>query len=159
MNASQNSTPRTRLKSRPPLRRLTMKSSIEDKPMEHTIFLDIETIPAQSAEAFEKYKAAVKAPGNIKKPESIEAWLAENRETAAREAIAKTSFDPAAGHICTIGWAVDDDEAVAAHATDVTQEREVIEAFFGALVNFHHYTFVGHNVASFDLRFIVCRAI
>jgi predicted PolB exonuclease-like 3'-5' exonuclease len=127
--------------------------------MEHTIFLDIETIPAQSPEVFEKYKAAVKAPGNIKKPESIAAWLKENRDSAAREAIAKTSFDPAAGHICTIGWAVDDDDAVAAHASEVAQEREVIEALFGSLTAFHRYTFVGHNVASFDLRFVVCRAI
>jgi len=127
--------------------------------MEHTIFVDIETIPAQSPEVFEKYKAEVKAPGNLKKQESIDAWLAENRERAAKDAIAKTSFDPAAGHICTIAWAVDDDDPVGAHAKTVDEEREVIEAFFGALTSFHRYTFVGHNVASFDLRFIICRAI
>lgn len=127
--------------------------------MDYTIFIDIETIPAQSPEVIEKYKAAVKAPGNIKKPESIAAWLEEHRDSAAQEAIAKTSFDPAAGHICTIGWAVDDDEADVAHATSVEQERDVIEAFFGALTAFHRYTFVGHNVAGFDLRFIVCRAV
>jgi len=127
--------------------------------MEHTIFLDIETIPAQSPEVFEKYKAEVKAPGNIKKPESIKKWLEENREKAAAEAISKTSFDPAAGHICTIGWAIDNDEVVAAHATSVDQERDVIESLFNALTAFHRFTFVGHNVASFDLRFIVCRAI
>lgn len=127
--------------------------------MEHTLFLDIETIPAQSPEAFEKYKAEVKAPGNLKKPESIEAWLKENRESAALEKMSKTSFDPAEGHICTIGWAIGDDDPVAAHATSVDQEREVIEALFGAMTAFHRYTFVGHNVASFDLRFIICRAI
>lgn len=127
--------------------------------MDHTLFLDIETIPAQSEEAFQAVRAKITPPGNIKKPESIEAWMTDNADQAARDALAKTSFDPAAGHICTIGWAVDDDEAVAAHAATVEQERDILDAFFASLQTFHRYTFVGHNVASFDLRFIICRAI
>lgn len=127
--------------------------------MEHVVFLDIETIPAQSDESFQAIRATITPPGNIKKPESIDAWMAENADQAARDQLAKTSFDPAAGHICTIGWAIDDDEAVAAHAVTVEQERDILDAFFSSLQSFHRHTFVGHNVASFDLRFIVCRAI
>lgn len=127
--------------------------------MEHTCFLDIETIPTQSPDVRARFVADVKAPGNIKKPESIEAWLAENAETAAVEQIAKTSFDPALGHICTISWAFDDDEPDTAHAETVDQERDLLEAFFASLIPNHRYTFVGHYIGGFDLRFILCRAV
>ena len=127
--------------------------------MEHAIFLDIETIPAQSPDVFDAIKSGVKAPGSFKKPESIEAWMAENRDKAAMEALAKTSFDPALGHICTIGWAADSDEPVTAHARDVKDERDVMDAFFGSLGTYHRNTFVGHHISGFDLRFILCRAV
>ena len=67
------------------------------------VYLDIETIPAQSPEYRDKVRATIKPPGNIKKPESIAAWMAENADAAVDETVAKTSFDPAAGHICCIG--------------------------------------------------------
>lgn len=127
--------------------------------MEHICFLDIETIPTQSPERRAAFRAEVKAPGNIKKPESIEAWLAENGDAAAAEAVAKTSFDPAMGHICTISWAIDDEAPDTAHARTVEQERDVIAAFFGALTPAHRYTFAGHFIGGFDLRFILCRAV
>lgn len=127
--------------------------------MEHTVFLDIETIPSQCPAVRQKFRDEVKAPGNIKKPESIEAWLAENADTAAQEALAKTSFDPAFGHICTIGWAVDDEEPMTAHAFEVDQEADILRAFFASFNAFHRLTFVGHNVGGFDLRFILCRAV
>jgi len=127
--------------------------------MEHTIFLDIETIPAQSPDVFAKFRKDVKAPGNIKKPESIAAWMEENADSAAAEAVAKTSFDPAYGHICTIGWAVNDEDPETAHAYGVDQEADVLKAFFASFNKFHRLTFVGHNVGSFDLRFILCRAV
>ena len=127
--------------------------------MDQTVFLDIETIPAQSPEVIDRLRAEVKAPGNIKKPESIAAWLAENRESAAHDALAKTSFDPAMGHICTIGWAIDDDEPVCAHARDVQDERNVLGAFFNALIPYGRNEFVGHYITGFDLRFILCRAV
>lgn len=127
--------------------------------MEHVCFLDIETIPAQSQEVRDRFKSEVKAPGNIKKPESIEAWMEANAETAAMEAIAKTSFDPAKGHICTISWAMGDEEPDTAHADTVEAERDLLAAFFGALRANHRYTFVGHYIGGFDLRFILCRAV
>lgn len=127
--------------------------------MEHNVFLDIETIPVQSQDVRERFKAEVKVPGSIKKPESVEKWLSENRDTAAAEAIAKTSFDPAYGHICTISWAIDDDEPTTAHAYEVDQERDVLAAFMGSLDKFSRLTFVGHNVGAFDMRFLLCRSV
>jgi DNA polymerase elongation subunit (family B) len=127
--------------------------------MEHTIFLDIETIPTQSADLRARFKAQVTPPGSIKKPESIQAWLDEHGEAKAAEEIAKTSFDPAYGHICTIAWTVDDWETYVMHAKTVEQERDVLQAFFASLRANHRYTFVGHYISGFDLRFILCRAV
>jgi len=127
--------------------------------MEHTCFVDIETIPTQSPVIRDRFRSEVKAPGNIKKQESIDAWLAENADTCAAEAIAKTSFDPAHGHICTISWAIDGEEPDTAHAETVDAERDVLAAFFGAIRPNHRYTFVGHYIGGFDLRFILCRAV
>lgn len=127
--------------------------------MEHVCFLDIETIPTQAPEVHARFRAEVKAPGNIKKQESIDAWLAENAEAKAAEEVAKTSFDPALGHICTISWAIDEEELDTAHATTIDQEADVLGAFFDSLQANHRYTFVGHYISGFDLRFILCRAV
>ena len=127
--------------------------------MDYTCFMDIETIPAQSAEVRKRFADDVKAPGNIKKPESIAAWMEENAEAKAAEEIAKTSFDPAHGHICTIAWAMDGDDTDVAHAETVDQEADVLRAFFNALRPNHRYSFVGHYIGGFDLRFILCRAV
>jgi DNA polymerase elongation subunit (family B) len=129
--------------------------------MEHVCFFDIETIPTQSPDLRARFRAEVQPPGSIKKAESVEAWMAEHADKAAEEAIAKTSFDPATGHICTIAWATDNGETTVSHATTVSEEREVLEQFFADL-NFranHRYTFVGHYISGFDLRFILCRAV
>ena len=74
----------------------------------NNVYLDIETIPSQSEEYRAQARENITAPAQYKKPESIAAWKAENGEAAANEVIAKTSFDPAAGHICTIGFAIGD---------------------------------------------------
>lgn len=127
--------------------------------MDHTIFVDIETIPAQAPEAIAKIRAGITPPGNIKKDESKAKWLEENLDAATDEAVAKTSFDPALGHICTISWAVDDDEPDTAHMDHVKAEDGVLHAFFSALQPNHRYQFVGHYIGGFDIRFILCRAV
>jgi DNA polymerase elongation subunit (family B) len=123
------------------------------------IYLDIETIPTQDAAAIEAIKVGVTAPAQYKKPESIAEWLAENRDTAAAEIVAKTSFDPAKGHICTIAWAKDDGEIQCAHAKTVQEETNALLAFFSDLDPYHSTQFVGHYIGGFDLRFILCRAV
>jgi hypothetical protein len=121
--------------------------------------LDIETIPSQSPDLLAQFIADVEPPKNLKKQESIDAWLEENREKKAQEALSKTSFDPAFGHICTIGWAIDDGEALTAHASSAEGEADLLRAFFGSFGSFERLTFVGHNVGAFDLRFILCRSV
>lgn len=123
------------------------------------VYLDIETIPCQSPEYRIKARQGIKPPGNIKKPESIKAWLDENADAAAAEAVAKTSFDPAHGHICTIGFAIESDPPTALHADTVDEEKRIIETFLASLPKMGLCQFIGHNVAAFDLRFILNRAI
>jgi len=123
-------------------------------------YLDIETIPSQSPELLARFADEVTAPAQYKKPESIEKWLAENREAVARERLAKTSFDPAHGHICTIAWARDTDDLVSvSHADTVEGEAATLQAFFDSLDPYQSTTFVGHYISGFDLRFILCRAV
>ena len=123
------------------------------------VYLDIETIPNQSAEYRAEVRKNITAPAQYKKQDSIDKWIAENGDAAADEAVAKTSFDPAFGHICTIGFAVEDGDVKAVHAESVEGEALVIETFFAALPKMGRNCFIGHYITGFDLRFILCRAV
>ena len=124
------------------------------------VYFDVETIPCQDASYLDKLCEEIKAPAQYKKPESIEKWLAENRETAALEAMAKTSFDGGRGHVCTIAWAINDGPTdVARTLENLDYEAEALHNFFDALKGYHSLTLVGHNVAGFDIGFLRKRAI
>jgi predicted PolB exonuclease-like 3'-5' exonuclease len=125
----------------------------------HNIFLDIETLPSQSAEYRAKVRAGIKPPAQYKKPESIAQWMADNAEAETDAAVAKTSFDPAAGHICSIAWAVGDEPVKCRLTTDIDGERDIIAAFFENLPTMGMCRFIGHYISGFDLRFIMCRAV
>ena len=125
----------------------------------NNVYLDIETIPNQSPEYRATVRAGITAPAAFKKPESIAQWIADNGETATDEIIAKTSFNPALGHICTIGYAIDDGELQVLHAPDVASEAAIIDRFFAALPTQGLNRFIGHYITGFDLRFILCRAV
>lgn len=121
-------------------------------------YLDIETIPDQSPGALEKAMRCVKPPASYKKAESIEQWLAENRESAGREMLAKTSLDGGRGHVCTIGWAMNDGDVRVEHAESRAEEAGILRAFFADLPPWD-CAIVGHNIARFDLPFMTKRAI
>lgn len=127
--------------------------------MKRTITFDLETIPDQRPGAIDEYRAAVTAPAQYKKADSIAAWLDENREAEAESAWLKTSFDGGAGQIVCIGYAIDDEPACCCSVTDQNfgkdDERSVIESFFCAVTDCGPHTmFVGHNVIGFDLPFL-----
>jgi 3'-5' exonuclease len=126
------------------------------------LFIDIETIPNQSSEYRAQVRESIKPPGNIKKPESIATWLAENAETATDEVIAKTSFDLAAGHIACIGWAVGDDQLHSISIDNLEREAEELADFFDNInhaCGVHMPRWIGHYISGFDLRFLLNRAI
>jgi 3'-5' exonuclease len=122
----------------------------------HNVFLDIETLPVQCPERRAGLVANAKPPANYSKPETIAKWREEN----AAEIIAKTALDPAAGHICSIAWAVGDEPVQNAQTgRSLDNEASVIAEFFDALPQIGMTRFIGHYISGFDLRFIMCRAI
>ena len=125
-------------------------------------FFDIETIPCQAPDALDEFRAAVTAPGQYKKADSIAEWLRENREAEAEKAWLNTSFDGGMGQICCIGFAVDDGDPHTYFVEDLSRdaERQMLEHFFCAVEDAAAGTkFVGHNIIGFDLPFIWKRAM
>jgi DNA polymerase elongation subunit (family B) len=127
------------------------------------IYLDIETIPSQSPAVHDAIAETITVPGNISKAETIAAWVADKKPALVKEAVAKTSFDGAYGHICCIGWAIDDEPAQTIWMEDVRDEKPILSGFLASLEalvpQYQHPTIIGHNVIGFDIRFIWQRAI
>lgn len=125
----------------------------------NTVYFDIETIPCQLPGVLDEFRAAVTAPAQYKKPESIAEWLRENREAEAEAAWLKTSFDGGMGHVVCIGLAVNDEPATSYNVSaslygDKQEEAALLEAFFHHLTDAGRSVLIGHNVIGFDLPFI-----
>ena len=130
----------------------------------NTVYFDVETIPSQLPGIRDEFIAAVQAPAQYKKPESIAEWLKENREAEGEAAWLKTSFDGGLGHIVCIALAVNDSRPVS-YAVSAEfygkpdDEKALLEAFFCHLVDVGRYQLVGHNIIGFDLPFLWKRAM
>lgn len=132
--------------------------------MTDEVHFDIETIPSQLSWVREYYteKTPVPTPpGNIKKQETIDRWLAENTHADAVEAaIAKSGFSGASNHIVALSWAVNDGGVKAGYiGSDVSQEKPLLEAFFADIADLSMPIFCGHNIIGFDLRVLKQRAM
>lgn len=127
------------------------------------IYFDLETIPAQSEEAKSRVASLVKPPAQMKKAETIAAWEKDQKADAVAEAIAKTGLNGAYGHICCVGFALDDSEPTSiSWPINVDSEAETIKTFYsviGEALGNRFPVIVGHNVAGFDIRFIWQRSI
>lgn len=128
------------------------------------IYFDIETLPSDDSGIIADIAAGIKPPGNLKKAETIEAWERDEKPGAVLEAVKKTGLDGTFGRICCIGFAVNDDAADVRYG----DEAETITAFFAWLTEaarISDYTerqsaiFIGHNILSFDLRFLWQRCV
>lgn len=145
-----------------------------------TLFIDIETIPAQRPdiaaymeESMRDELAAaldnVKAPANYKDADKIAEFISDKRgqlkaEFTAKlaEKIASTGLDGAFGQVFCIAWAWGDGPVQIAGADDLTgaSEARVLRTFFNDMpAGLRRVRVVGHNVAAFDLRFIKQRAM
>jgi len=151
------------------------------------ITIDIETIPAQRPDVMAEIReqkqadldaaiAAIKVPGNYKKQETIDEWLANEKpkhaqalrdafESSVDEAYRKTGLDGAFGQICVIGCAFDNEDPITIFRDDWLDESGVLQDFNCLLTDrvSHSDTFntcvIGHNVIGFDLRFLFQRHI
>jgi len=129
--------------------------------MNNVIYLDIETIPTQRQDVRDFIAKSVTHPGNIKKEETIAAWVENEKPAAVEEAVNKTGLDGAFGQVVCVSvdsmdfgnpWAVYSlDEADVLNVLNENLSKE-----FDASQHFST-TVVGHNVSAFDLRFLVQR--
>ena len=130
--------------------------------MYKTLVLDIETIGTQRQDVIDYIAATVKPPATYKKPESIAAWHKEEGPQAIAEAVAKTGLDGAFGQVVCIGYQTGDLPVLTIHGLD---ERAVLMQFNVMLDNDIQANdalstvVIGHNVSSFDLRFLMQRYI
>ena len=131
------------------------------------LYLDIETIPSQDPTVRAELAAAVTAPAQYKKPESIAEWLDANREAEAEAALLKTSFDGGLGQIVCIGWAFDDHPPETITVSDLAadSEKTLLRDWFAMLNSWYRGnsgtkpTLIGHNHVAFDLPFILKRCV
>lgn len=123
------------------------------------LHIDVETIPTNRTDVIDMLQESIKAPGQFKKPESIAQWMEENKESELDALVRKTALDGAFGRICCFGFAVDDQPA----DTIIGTEKEIlsrVSTLFNSLDGDKYTTLIiGHNVLSFDLRFLLQRYI
>lgn len=145
------------------------------------IFLDVETIPVEETfnDFLEAEKSDFKAPSSLtktqacadmgvtgddakymSKDDALAKWVTEFKdskvEEVAREKWKKTSFDGGLGQLCSIAWAIDDDD-VNSVSIDGLSEVGILEVFRDHLVGSGRrkipIIFCGSNVR-FDLKFL-----
>jgi predicted PolB exonuclease-like 3'-5' exonuclease len=140
------------------------------------IYLDIETIPAQDPEAIkmlrkeaDEEKRLIKAPSNYKDVAKIEEYIAAKKieiDAAFDERYRKTSFDGALGQVVCVSYAIDDNEPAVIYASDwKDSEQFILTSLYENLQTAYNPNsqvrpvFIGHNIVSFDLRFLLQRSI
>ena len=140
------------------------------------IFIDIETVPAQDPESIKMLRAEadeekllIKAPSNYKDVAKIEEYITAKKieiDAAFDERYRKTSFDGALGQIVCVSYAIDDDDPAVIYASDwKNSEQFILTSLYENLQTAYtpnsqvRPVFIGHNIVSFDLRFLLQRSI
>lgn len=132
------------------------------------VHFDIETIPSQMGWVKEYYEEKTEPPKKLKKEESIENWILNEKDQAVEDAISKAGFSGATNHIVCISWCITDDkdnvitspEYKSSFVTEnLEPERLAIQSFFDDIKVLNYPTFAGHNIIGFDLRVIKQRAM
>lgn len=131
----------------------------ERKTMTYFYF-DIETIPSQEPWVRKSIKDNIKPPGNIKKQESIDKWMAEKSEAAIEEQYSKCALDGLTNHVIAIAHAQDDGTIYKTGIEHQDFEKEIISEFFDVVADLPSGTvFVGHNISGFDIKVLKQRAM
>lgn len=128
----------------------------------YILVIDIETCPTERQEIRDYIAKGVSHPGNISKAETIAKWNEESRPAAVDDAVGKTSFDGAFGRVVCIGYHLPG--SIETDAVWGLLEPDLLAAFNDVLDQIPRnmwsaITIVGHNVSSFDLRFLYQRYI
>ena len=118
------------------------------------LFFDIETLPSTDKQVIERIAANISPPGNIKKKESIDAWMEENYEQELKKEIHKTGLNAAYGSVACIAFAAN--EKIHSTTFDL-DETQCIKSFYECIEDYE--IFSGHNIAGFDLKFLKQRSM
>jgi len=124
--------------------------------MEHTIYLDLETIP--SGPPIDP--STLEPPGNISKQETIDKWKQEKAPVIAESLYRKRALKSMEGEIFCICWAVDDSEVE--WIWDYHEEDLLFrfECCLEEKIDLREaVTWVGHNALTFDMAWIWRRSI
>lgn len=120
------------------------------------VFIDCETTSTNAQWYIDEIE--VKAPGQYKKPDSIEKWLAENADAERQRILDRTAVDTSLAKIICLCYAIDDSDITELTGT----ESEILNNFFrslGLYVGQRKSLLIGHNILSFDIPLIYHRAI
>lgn len=118
------------------------------------LFFDIETLPSTDKQVIERIAANISPPGNIKKKESIDAWMEENYEQELKKEIHKTGLNAAYGSVACIAFTTD---SLLCATTKEMDETQCIKSFYECIEEYE--VFSGHNIAGFDLKFLKQRSM
>jgi predicted PolB exonuclease-like 3'-5' exonuclease len=143
------------------------------------LYIDIETIPAQRPDLIAEIRASqeaklndaiasLSAPGNYG-AEAAAKYIANKAEAMRAsfdadvdEAYRKTGLDGSFGQICVIGLAVDSGPIITVHSLDESDVLRRYNTILSSMIQEHeqfNVCVIGHNVALFDLRFLMHRHI
>lgn len=117
-------------------------------------YIDIETLPTDNVAVKKQLLDSLKPPGNMKKPETIQAWLDDPANLSS--AVHKTGLSGLHGQIACLGIAQDTGDVEILSGT----EQEILRDFL-CLVRqqrpdgrHDQSTLIGHNIINFDAPFI-----
>lgn len=116
---------------------------------------DIETLPSTDKQVIERIASTIHPPGNIKKKESIDSWMAENYEQALKEKIHETGLNGAYGSVACIAASTE----MTFDTRYIMEESKVIKTFYEFVSDCGNEIFSGHNIAGFDLKFLKHRSM
>lgn len=114
------------------------------------LYIDIETLPANLTPEEIATLAREEVPGSYKKPEAIEAWIAENGANVHARAALKSMQ----GRILMLAWAVEDEPVQSVYLDDPNDPRPVFDALLSAVAPLRSPVWIGHNIAGFDLPYL-----
>ena len=120
------------------------------------LFIDIETIPAGDPIVLRE----LEPPGNISKQDSIEAWYKEKAPAIAAKKYRERALDSMAGEILCIGYAIEEEpvECIVGIENDILKKFSCIISKYAGEWD-EPLTFIGWNVAKFDIPWIWRKAI
>ena len=118
------------------------------------IYLDCETLPTNDAVVKKYLLDNLSPPGNMKKAETIQAWLEDPANL--KNAVHKTGLSGLFGRLACIGVALDTGDVEIIEGEELSILKRLIEVIRKPMNGggYEQNMLIGHNIDSFDAPFI-----